>query len=355
MNAMLGKRIAFILLGDRRKASSRVRGWWIGEELERRGHEVDYFVTNSRYDYVRLAAQLRKTDIVIFQKQYGRYDIMLARMARWLGKTVYFDIDDAPSRNASPVSIANARRMMRLCDGVLVGSRKLERLALEETDNVTLVPSSVRLASYKPGRDNEAKAKPCLGWIGNGAHYAQDLVEILAPAVASLAQTRNFSLRIVGGCGDRRLHDTFSQIDRLDCEIIDDLDWSSPDAVSNSTAPFDIGLYPLNPGPVNDYKCAFKAVEYMAWGLPVIASDVGANADVVIEGKTGLLVRNEGWIEAIAKLIDNPQHCLAMGHSGRKRAEQHFTIERACDRLEFALNVPSNGSDQTRHLSELNQ
>jgi glycosyltransferase involved in cell wall biosynthesis len=339
MSPATGTRILFHLNGDRTKASSRVRGWWVGEELERRGYRVVYFVSRSRYHYLGLAWKILGADVVIFQKRYSRFDILLVRLARLLGKKTYFDLDDAPSRVGRAVSQRNARRMMALCDGVLAGSEELVRMALkEQAGQVTLIPSSVRLANYTPRPGGRRDPVPCLGWIGTGSHYADDLLAVLAPPLSALAQRRPLRLRIVGGMGEQRLHDAFGAIEGLDCEIVDQIDWASADAVAEAIAPFDIGLYPLLPGPFNDYKCGFKALEYMALGLPVIASGVAANGEIVRAGETGFVVADaQGWQTALEALIDDPALAARMGREGRARVEEHYSIERACDRIEAAI------------------
>jgi glycosyltransferase involved in cell wall biosynthesis len=70
-------------------------------------------------------------------------------------------------------------------------------------------------------------------------------------------------------------------------------------------------------------------LEAMAASLPVIATDVGGNREVVAHGETGFLVP-PGSPEAIASatlaLIDDPARALAMGRSGRKRVEHIFDL-----------------------------
>lgn len=333
-------RILFNLAGDRNKASSRVRGYWIGEALEELGHTVSYAHVNSKADYLRLTARIARHDVVIFQKSYSRYHPAILRLARAAGKRVFFDIDDAPSRVGNPRVERTARWMMRNCHGVLAGSSALVRVAREEQDRVHFVPSGIRLENYvvQPV-DTHDPARVCLGWIGNGAHYADDILGILTEPLRKVAADRPVTLRIVGANGEQRLHTAFDGIPGLTAEVIDGVDWSSPAAISDAVAPFDIGLYPLFAGPFNDYKCGFKALEYMATGIPVLASDAANHAEIVEEGVSGHLLRSpDDWVRALSDLAGNTAKRRAMGAAGRKIVEDRFDTRRIAADLEGILS-----------------
>jgi glycosyltransferase involved in cell wall biosynthesis len=70
-------------------------------------------------------------------------------------------------------------------------------------------------------------------------------------------------------------------------------------------------------------------LEYMAAGLPVIASEVGSIAEVVVHGSTGLLVPREAPADlaaAILRLAQRPSDRLALGQAGSLRVRQHFSL-----------------------------
>lgn len=341
-------RILFNLLGDQGKASSRVRGWWVGAELERRGYAVTYQIAHSKRDVARLAAAILSHDVIVFQKTYGRYDPWLVKLAHALGRKCYFDIDDAPSRQGRQPAMRNARKMMRDCDMVWAGSPALQALAAPHARATALIPSSINLGNYTVRGNTPAGEVPCLGWIGNGAHYADDLIAQLAGPLAKIAQTRAIKFRIVGACGVSALYERFGAISGLEMEFIDAVDWSSPQAVSEAIAPFEIGLYPLDSGPFNDYKCGFKALEYMALGIPVVASNVAANRDIVVDGKTGFLVDSaDGWVAAIESLVSAPDRARYMGADGRNRMERLFSIPHVADLIEDILAGSDSAAETT--------
>ena len=71
-------------------------------------------------------------------------------------------------------------------------------------------------------------------------------------------------------------------------------------------------------------------VEAMAAGLPVVATDVGGNAEAVENGASGLIVPSEdvsALIEAITIILENPSRAQAMGEAGREIAAQKFSME----------------------------
>lgn len=325
--SLLTLRIAFIVLGDRNKASSRVRAYWIGEELAAMGHTVSYHHASHRLDYLRMIAVAWHHDVLIFQKQYSRYDVALLRVAKHMGKRVFFDIDDAPSRAEREISKRNAATMMREAHGVFAGSHNLVTLAKDAGGIVHFIPSGIRLAQYKMALPHEA-GQICLGWIGNGAHYVEDLTAILEPPLRHLSAQYDIRLKILGACGEPKLAEVFGTIDGLTLELVDQVNWSDPEAVAVAVADFDIGLYPLIENPFNIYKCAFKALEYMAMSIPVVASDVGANGDVVTHGSDGYLVTSaEEWTDCLSGLIVDAQKRRNFGAKGRAKVEERYSTK----------------------------
>lgn len=91
---------------------------------------------------------------------------------------------------------------------------------------------------------------------------------------------------------------------------------------------FDIGVMPLPDDAWARGKCAFKLIQYMACGVPVIASPIGANVEVV--GKEcGLLATTElNWLEAFRALRDQPEYATEMGKAGRERIERDYSLDR---------------------------
>ena len=80
-------------------------------------------------------------------------------------------------------------------------------------------------------------------------------------------------------------------------------------------------------------------LEYMAAGLPVVATNVGGNSEVIIHGKTGLLVPT-GDIKALADgiltMLNNSSMAQIYGQAGRKHVGRFFSLKRMVQETELA-------------------
>ena len=260
-------------------------------------------------------------------------------LARLLGKRTYLDLDDAPSRTRSPVTIHNIESMMRMADGVFVGNRNLFKYAEKQQSAVYLIPSAINLQFYKPNEKANERGRITLGWIGHGAHYQEDLIQILLAPIEHLASRYPLRLKIVGACASRELYRAFSAVPELEIDFIDEIDWSDADRVSRAIKDFDIGLFPLLNNDFNRFKCGFKALEYMAIGIPVIASPIAINSDIISDGRDGLLASSEAeWIEALSSLIEDSELRSKMGETGRRKVETTFDVNRVASQVKAVLD-----------------
>jgi glycosyltransferase involved in cell wall biosynthesis len=78
-------------------------------------------------------------------------------------------------------------------------------------------------------------------------------------------------------------------------------------------------------------------IEAAAAGVPVVASRIGGVPEVVLDGKTGILVAPEDpavLARAIEALIKNPALRARLGHTARRRYEDHFSLQPMLDAIE---------------------
>lgn len=327
-------RVLFFLLGSRNKASSRVRGFWIADELTRFGAMCTVVYGNDRASFVRCLMKLPWYDTLYIQKRCARWDYYLMRLAGLLGKQTIYDIDDAYSRVKSDKTLRNVRRIMKNASVVTVGSDNLYSFAKQYQDNTYYIPTSIKFENYQLIKTKQEISPVCLGWIGNGAYYCSDLIHILKEPLKEIATQHKIKFKLVGVCQQRDLYQAFSNIQGLETIFIDEIDWADPSEVRKAMLEFDIGLYPVLANDFNLYKCGFKALEYMALGIPVVASPVGANSYVVSEGIDGYHADGKKeWVNALSSLITDQSARKRMGQAGRLKVERQYNISVAAKKL----------------------
>ncbi len=72
-------------------------------------------------------------------------------------------------------------------------------------------------------------------------------------------------------------------------------------------------------------------IEAMALRVPVLATEVGGPAEIVLDGRGGYLLpprEPRAWAQAIRRIADDPEHARELGDAGRGCVEQRFTVER---------------------------
>ena len=91
----------------------------------------------------------------------------------------------------------------------------------------------------------------------------------------------------------------------------------------------DVGLMPLSDSPWMKYKCALKAIQYMALGAVAVCSPVGVNADIIRHGENGYLPkRDEEWFEILEFLVKNRESLEGVREAARRTVEEGFSLEK---------------------------
>jgi glycosyltransferase involved in cell wall biosynthesis len=212
----------------------------------------------------------------------------------------------------------------------IAGNDYLKNRAIEAgATNVIIIPTVIDLKRYKPKNytlNNNTHLK--LIWIGNPStvHY----LEILKEPLIELSKIYNIKLIIVGA--------SFS----IDGVSIEEVLWSedTENAIINSC---DVGLMPLIDSPWERGKCGYKLIQYMASGLPVIASDVGANSNIIKTDYNGFLVNSTSqWIFALNLLLKDKCLRKKMGINGRKIVADKFSLQKTAAEYVKYLKLSSN-------------
>jgi len=101
----------------------------------------------------------------------------------------------------------------------------------------------------------------------------------------------------------------------------------------------DVGIMSLPDTEFTRGKCGLKLIQYMACGLPVVASPVGVNREIVEEGKNGYLASSEDeWFGKLNELIRDPALRMNLGKAGRVKVAEGYTLEHGFSKWQEILN-----------------
>ena len=107
----------------------------------------------------------------------------------------------------------------------------------------------------------------------------------------------------------------------------------------------DAGIMPLPDSPWERGKCGFKLIQYMACGLPVVASPVGVNREIVEQGVNGFFASTpEEWEQALRTLLLDTILRERMGQAGRKKVEERYSLQMTGPRLAALLKSVVKGA-----------
>ena len=247
-----------------------------------------------------------------------------ARLLRRHARRLLYSIDDAVMYHSNRVGAfaqwRTTRRFeatARVLDHVVAGNEYLAAMFRERGREVTVLPTCLDPAHYRV--KEHAEASPLtLVWIGSSS----TLPYVEGHLTAIRAAAARVPLRLIT-IADRGLSDPGFPIEHVpwSCE-------TEADALLRG----DVGIAPTPCDRWTLGKCGFKIIQYMAAGLPTVASPVGANAEIVRVGETGFLADTpEQWADAIERLARDVELRRRMGAAARQLAERDYSLTRAAD------------------------
>ena len=334
-------------------ASSRLRFYQYLPFLESRGIDVtvapllgdDYInglyggkvpIASVLHSYItRLGIMLRarRFDVVWVEKE------LLPWLPGWFelglfprGVSMVVDYDDAVFHRYNQHQFFWVRALfgkkidavMRQADLVIVGNDYIgDRARQAGARRVELLPTAADSAKYAVAA-SALDGPVTIGWIGSPS--TAQYLHLIAPVLQEMVDSRGARVVAVGANPE--------QLNGLPIEV---RSWSEQSEVSDIQQ-FDIGIMPLPDEPFERGKCAYKLIQYMACGKPVVASPVGVNSIIVREDVEGFLPGTlSQWSEALRKLYDDPSLRKRLGAAGRKRVETEYSLQVTAPRLEALL------------------
>ncbi|MEZ5025655.1 MAG: glycosyltransferase family 4 protein [Chitinophagales bacterium] len=241
-----------------------------------------------------------------------------------LSKKIVYDIDDMIYKSEGSamnnlIFLLKGKEkpiaMMKYADHVITCTPDLNEFAQQYCKHCTDISSTLDTERMFPVNTYTNEKPVVIGWTGT--HSTVPYLYLLTNVFQQLAKQRKFKLRVIGN---------FSfHLDGVDYEY---LDWNKEQEAQQLQA-IDIGVYPLPTDAWVMGKSGLKALTYMTFALPVVATNVGTAINrVITNNENGILVKTEEeWLEKLKFLIDHPEERARIGKNARQTVLDKFSIE----------------------------
>ncbi len=334
-------RVGFVTADGASRASSRVRVLQYLPLLDALGVEartVAWGTSAGRASRVRRVPDMlrlaRWADVVVLQKPFQPVPVLRAVAAA--ARAVVVDVDDAvwepagQSRDPAALAAARLERLrvaVRSSQVTIAGSAWLAQRVGELVPGAAtaVVPSSIDLARYDRVRTHVDRRPARVGWIGSPVNLAD--LDVAADALASLSPDL------------ARVVVISSRAPALDGVDVAFVPWA-PDTELDALCDLDIGIMPLRDDERSRGRCGYKALQYLACGVPVVASPVGGSAEILGAVLCGSYAADDAaWGRALTDLAGDPARRAAAGAAGRAHVEAHYSIQANVDALVALLDA----------------
>ena len=284
----------------------------------------------------------RNADAVLIQREAMNFGPPLIEWltTRAAKRPMVLDLDDATYVSYTSPTYGGAGSalkwfsktddLIRWAAVVTCGNRSIAEYVESKGARARIIPTVVDPDLFQPAPRRRKDDPVVLGWIGT--HSTFPYLESIFPVLSELAKEYKFRLKIVGAGKDEV---------SIPSVQVENLPWKLEREVSDFQS-IDIGLYPIDAslysGKWAAGKSGFKAIQYMAVGIPYVATPVGGSAEIGEAGATHLFATtSDEWRQALATLLSDVERRQRMGAAGRIHFVEHYDLEDQADKLAEAL------------------
>ncbi|MCQ9207530.1 MAG: glycosyltransferase family 4 protein [Omnitrophica bacterium] len=354
-------KVLFVISGTKRVAASRYRVYQYLPHLEEKGIRTSVFSSTSDF-MTKLAIRSPELSeakrflyyIALFIERFLRFwpiffmapkfDLIflqrvtfpfgLGRILRFRNKKIIFDIDDAIflpdtvkyntiTRWKGAVKEREVRDILKSSRTVIVENEYIKDYVSRFCKKTYKIRGPIDTERYfiketDPGRK---KGEVVLGWIGSPA--TTSYLKMLNPVFSKLlACFSNIKIMLIGA-GNYSFPD----------KRVVKKEWQYETEVDLLQG-FDVGLMPMPDDNWTRGKLGCKMLQYMAVGIPSVASFTSTNEELIRNGENGFLVKSESeWISVLSNLIENKEFRNKIGHAGRRTVEDVCSVAKNTPRL----------------------
>jgi glycosyltransferase involved in cell wall biosynthesis len=282
-----------------------------------------------------LIFKARQYDLLFIEKELIPYfPSVIETILKWQGVKFILDYDDAVFHNYDQNSNPLIRFILKnkipviikKADYVVAGSAYLREFALKFNKNVIKIPTVIDIEVYSSSKNTDRKKEFIIGWIGS--FYTSRYVNQIMDVLKDFAGKHDCKINLIG-YNKKLLPEDMEDFVRV-------IEWDAETEVEEIRK-FSVGISPTEDSYFSRGKCAFKSVQYMACGIPVIATPVGANGEIVRHNENGFHASTPSeWYQYLEFFYLNRDKIKEFGEKNRRIVENEYCVQ---SRLEEYIEV----------------
>ncbi|MGB5965333.1 MAG: glycosyltransferase family 4 protein [Sulfurimonadaceae bacterium] len=331
-------KILFIVK-NKNEASSRFRVFAYFDQLQK-DFDTDVFYAEynnksvpkifrsliKRLRFLYLLWLVKKYDVVYMQRPMSSdksnstfFEALLVKVNPHL----IFDFDDALFVQNEP----KIKSLVTLAQSCVCGNDYLADFARRYNPNTYVIPTAIDTDKFQQRSPIDVQTVT-IGWTGTSGNYQFFTEKMISDIARVLENSPNTRFLFI--C-DREpgQHFTFEY---------DYIPWRAESEI-NDLQQIDIGLMPLIDSPWSRGKCGFKLIQYGAIGIASLASDVGVNADVILDEKSGYLIHDDDWYTPLKALVENKDLAKKMGKEAQRHMRKVYSLKTNYPKLKEAIEA----------------
>ncbi|HVF80947.1 MAG TPA: glycosyltransferase [Flavisolibacter sp.] len=266
-----------------------------------------------RYDFIFIHREAAPIGPPVFEW-------ILAKLFR---KRLIYDFDDAIwiPNTSNENKLANwfkafwkVRHICKWAYKVVGGNDYLCSYAGNFNRNIVKIPTCVDINRHTNALKVSHQEKLIVGWTGS--HSTLSYLDAIVPVVEKLQQDFKFTFLVISNkAPELKLRDWVF------------IRWSEKTEIEDLLK-IDIGIMPLKNDEWSEGKCGFKIIQYLALGIPAVASPVGVNSKIIQDGLSGFLCNTEEeWVQVLKNLLTDACLRKQMGNEGRKKIVEEYSVQ----------------------------
>jgi len=276
-----------------------------------------------------LLFQLPRFDYVFIHREAGHagppiWEWMAVKIFR---KKIIYDFDDAiwlPNFSEGNRRFQRLKwyskvwSIMKWSYKISAGNPYLAERAGKFNNRVTVNPTTIDTENLH-NRLQDHRAEPlAIGWTGS--HTTLKYLNPLVPLLQRLVQEIPFKTVIIA-----------NEPPPFSLQGLEFVPWKK-ETEAEDLLRFHIGIMPLKDDEWSRGKCGFKALQYMAMGIPALVSPVGVNTEIVDHGHNGFVCKTDAdWEKYLKKLLTDKALRAAMGQKARLKIDHHYSVKANAD------------------------